>query len=361
MKNILLLLLFCQSMLLSNSNEITINLSQYLQDFYSQEKRMDILQNIQNESREKCNFTPSNELICVISHEALKEIIDDNSIKGLSIFTVPKSMEFGGIGVSIHKNKESQDFKIVKIFNNSPAQKAHLKLEDTILEIDGIKAENLTLDSLIEKLRGKPNSKVDLLILRENQKISKTIFREIIRVNDDEMIVSFHNKELTIAIESFDKRFSNKLEKILLQKPHQKLILDLRNSNGGIMDEILQTLELFLPTNQNIFYNIENVDKHIYSINGKKNIEYTNDIEIIVDETTHAGSILFAYAMNKYYKNCKIIGNDSGEIGYLYMVKELPESLENKLFLMKIPIGEFFTMNDKILSGKKLFEVLKDE
>jgi hypothetical protein len=64
--------------------------------------------------------------------------------------------------------------------------------------------------------------------------------------------------------------------------------------------------------------------------------------------------------MAKYYPNCKLIGNNSGEFGYLYFVRGIPQSVDHSIdYALKITTGQIYTMDGKVLSGKKLFDVIK--
>lgn len=372
MKKYLFILILAAVSLFADANDVSVNINFYLKEYYDADKAKEIVQIIKDSSYGKCADNENKELVCTMPAEELVKIIEQDSIKGISVLKFPRiNGEFGGLGLSIQE-KPQKTFKIRKAFKGSPAYK-HLQIGDEILEIDGVDVKILTLEELVQKMRGKPNTPVTLKVLRDNVTLTKTISRNIIKIQDEEMITSNQDGNLQIAIESFDLRFSDKLANILIKNPSKKLTIDLRNSAGGNFSEILSTLSIFLPPHKELFYSTNKDNKEIQSTPGEKKIaeytqtekiittiKYNNEVEIIVDETTHAGSLLFAYSMAKYYPKCKLIGDNSGEFGYLYIGVGLPKTTDSSIdYALKIATGQFYTLDGKVLSGKKLFDIVK--
>lgn len=348
----------------AETDDVNVNISAYLKEYYDPGKAKEVARIIQESSNGKCTENETRELVCTMSEEELVKIIEQDSIKGISVLKFPRvNGEFGAVGITVREQPQ-KTFTVLKVFKATPADNK-LRSGDEILEIDGVDATTLTLDELAQKLRGKPNTPVTLKVLRGNETLTKTLTRSIIKIQNEEMIVSNKDGYLQIAIESFDQRFSDKLANILTKYPSKKLTIDLRNSNGGNFSAILSTLSLFLPSNQELFYTLKEGEKEIHStpfISSPKiltPLKYTNEVEIIVDETTQAGSLLFAYAMAKYYPRCTLVGDKSGEFGYLYVGIGLPQRAGDMDYALKIATGQFYTMEGKVLSGKKLFDVVK--
>jgi C-terminal processing protease CtpA/Prc len=372
MKKYLFILIIAVSSLAADANDVSVNISLYLDQHYDADQAKEIRQIIKESSNGKCVDNDRKDLICTMSPEELVQIIEQDSIKGILVLKFPRENgEFGAVGLTI-REKPQKIFKVLKVYKATPAYK-YLQIGDEILEIDGIDVKTLTLDTLAQKLRGKPNTPVTLKILRDNVILTKTITRSIIKIQDEEMITSNQDGNLQIGIEDFDSRFSDKLANILIKNPSKKLTIDLRNSAGGNFSEILSTLGIFLPPHKELFYSMNKDNKEIQSTPGEKKIteytqtekiittvKYNNAVEIIVDETTHAGSLLFAYSMATYYPKCKLIGDKSGEFGYLYIGVGLPKSTDSSIdYALNIATGQFYTLDGKVLSGKKLFDVVK--
>jgi C-terminal processing protease CtpA/Prc len=360
-KKYLFLFFILTTFLFAKAEEVEYNLDYHLKYFYDAKKGDEMKQIIKSSSNGKCITDTNNETICKMSEEEFKSIIDKESIQGLSILEIPAvNGGFGGLGVTIGK-KPNDSFHIIKAFKGSPAYGV-LEADDEILEIDSIPTKTLTLDTLVQKLRGDPDSKVTLQIKRNDEILTKTFTRKIIKISDEEMILSLDDEHLTLSFENgFDVKSNEKLARLIFQKPYKKLTLDMRRSYGGNFGEILASLGLFLPENKELFYTMQGGDKETQSTPRKKVKRFDKEVEIIIDETTHSGSLLFAYAMKKYYPKCKVIGDKSGKFDYLYAVKELPTSAKteksNIRHLLKYAIGEFYTIDGELLSGKNFFEV----
>jgi uncharacterized caspase-like protein len=73
----------------------------------------------------------------------------------------------GRLGVQVVKDDNS--IKVVRVFDEAPAQKAGVKVNDIITHLDDGSVEGMTLDQAVEKMRGDANTKIKLRIIREGQ------------------------------------------------------------------------------------------------------------------------------------------------------------------------------------------------
>jgi C-terminal peptidase prc len=346
------------------AEDVSVNITKQLKDFYDADKAKEIVKIIKESSNDKCTDNENKELICTMPPEELKKIIDQDRIVGVSIIKNPLvNGKFGGLGLTIGEQGQKR-FQILKVYRESPAE-GKLQKDDAILAIDGVETGTLTLDELVQKLRGKPNTAVTLKIQRDKEILTKTLTRNIVKISDEEMVVAKDDEHLHLSFENgFDRKFSDKIAKLIFQKSYKKLTLDMRRSYGGNFNEILSSLGLFLPQNKALFYTMQGGSKEVHSTpNISQPKRFTQDVEIIIDDSTYSGSLLFVYALKQYYPRCKIIGEKSGTFAYLYAIGELPATTqtkeENVVYLLKYAIGEFYTLDGKVLSGKKLFDVIK--
>ena len=87
---------------------------------------------------------------------------------------------YGGIGVMVTPDNGS--IRVTEVLSGSPAEKVGVKTDDVITHVNGESVSGLTLEQVIEKLRGPAHSKVDLTILRKGQDnaLEVAVDREII-------------------------------------------------------------------------------------------------------------------------------------------------------------------------------------
>jgi len=160
--------------------------------------------------------------------------------------------EFGGLGIEV--TMEDGLVKVVAPIDGTPAAKAGIMSGDLVTQIDDEAVQGLTLEQAVNKMKGAPNTKTKLTIVRKNADapINVTIVREIIRVRP----VSYHTDGGNIGyirISSFSEQTTNELKKaindISKQIPSQNLagyVLDLRNNPGGLLDQAVSVSSAFM-------------------------------------------------------------------------------------------------------------------
>jgi carboxyl-terminal processing protease len=173
--------------------------------------------------------------------------------KALKEFNEGTTGKFVGVGIEIAM--EEGLVKVVSPIEGSPAHRAGLKPGDLISKIDDTLVKGLTLNEAVKRMRGEPNTKVILTILRksENRSFPVTITRDEIRTQ------SVRGKLIEpgygwIRVSQFQERtvedFARKAEEIYKQNPQLKgLVLDLRNDPGGYLDAAVALSAVFLPEN----------------------------------------------------------------------------------------------------------------
>jgi len=186
----------------------------------------------------------------VSSLDPHSQYLDKKSLKEFNEGTTGK---FVGVGIEIAM--EEGLVKVVSPIEGSPAFRAGLKSGDLISKIDDTPVKGLTLNEAVKRMRGEPNTKVLLMILRksENRSFPVTITRDEIRTQ------SVRGKLLEpgygwIRVSQFQERtvedFARKAEEIYKEDPQLKgLVLDLRNDPGGYLDAAVALSAAFLPEN----------------------------------------------------------------------------------------------------------------
>ena len=159
------------------------------------------------------------------------------------------------VGVGIEITQEEGLIKIVSPIEGSPAFRAGLKTNDLITKIDDTAVKGLSINDAVKRMRGEPNTKVTLTILRkdEGRSFPVTITREEIKTQ------SVRGKVIEpgyawVRLSQFQERtvddFVRKIDEVYKQEPHLKgLVLDLRNDPGGLLDAAVAISAAFLPEN----------------------------------------------------------------------------------------------------------------
>jgi carboxyl-terminal processing protease len=165
--------------------------------------------------------------------------------------------KFGGIGIQI----EQRDGRVVVIapIADTPSERAGVRRGDQIVKVDGQPIEKLGMDKIIDRLRGKPGTKVEVGLFRPATKatIELTLTREIIKlesVRDPRML---GNGIGYIQLTQFSERTGAEFGQALKQLQSQgakALVLDLRNNPGGLLDAAVGVAEPFFKPGELIVY-----------------------------------------------------------------------------------------------------------
>ncbi len=161
--------------------------------------------------------------------------------------------QFGGLGIEV--TIENGFIKVVSPIDDTPAQKAGIKTGDLIIKLDDKPVKGMSLTDAVKLMRGEPNSKIVLTIVREGLEapLKLTLARDIIKVK------SVKNRLLEkgygyVRISSFQSGTGEGLRESLasLKKengaPLRGLVLDLRNNPGGVLNAAVEVSDAFLKS-----------------------------------------------------------------------------------------------------------------
>ena len=177
--------------------------------------------------------------------DAHSTYMDAKAFKDLSVQT---KGEFGGLGIVVGMKKGA--LTVIAPIDGTPAKKAGIKAGDIILKIDDKVTLGMTIDEAVKLMRGKPKTSIVLTIVRkgESKPIKIKIVRDIIKIQSVKAkTIGKDKKILYIHISSFDAHVAANVRKALKEHPQTKgIILDLRNNPGGLLNQAVKLLDMFI-------------------------------------------------------------------------------------------------------------------
>jgi len=194
--------------------------------------------------------------ISVLVHKSIDEML-----KSLDPYTVyyPESEiedfrfmttgQYGGIGALIRKTEKG--IVIEEVYENYSAHRAGIIPGDIIIKVgDKNVSDKLNADISV-LLKGIPNSEVDITVFRpiENKKITYKVKREQIKVKNVPYYKILNNDIAYIKLTGFTQTAYDEVKAALLDLKKQgakKLVLDLRSNPGGLLNESVKIVSLFV-------------------------------------------------------------------------------------------------------------------
>jgi carboxyl-terminal processing protease len=164
--------------------------------------------------------------------------------------------EFQGVGIQI--GVKNAQLTIIAPIEGTPGDRAGLAAGDKILKINDEWTKDLSIEQAVDKMRGPKGTDVRLLIYREGWDKP----REFKITRDTIKVLSVKSKMLDdgigyVKLIQFQGQTAEELEKALKEleaKGIKKLILDMRNNPGGILDTSVDVSGKFLPKDSLVVY-----------------------------------------------------------------------------------------------------------
>ncbi len=164
---------------------------------------------------------------------------------------------FYGLGILV--TKRNDQVTVLTPLEGTPAARLGIRAGDVISEVEGVSTDDLPLDDVVKKLKGPKGSTVHIKIVRYGMKepISLSIVRAAIPTNSISNVLMLRPGVGYIRIKDFTSTTVRELDEAvdkLKGQGMQKLVLDLRQNPGGLLDAAVGVADHFLDKGQMIVY-----------------------------------------------------------------------------------------------------------
>ena len=168
--------------------------------------------------------------------------VEDAKINNSGVYT--------GIGATAQSKKDK--IIIVEPYKDYPADKAGLKAGDEIIKIGNVTISDLD-DEAGDLLKGAPGTKVDVTYIRQGKTATTTITRGAVELKAVPFYKLLDNDIGYIVLSQFNSKTTFETKAALVDLKSQgakKLILDLRGNPGGLLNEAINVVNLFVDKGQ---------------------------------------------------------------------------------------------------------------
>lgn len=162
--------------------------------------------------------------------------------------------QYGGVGCKITIRNH---FPTVDLIEEGYAfDLADVRLGDQITHINQLSLKDKSTEELLTLVRGAPNTTFKISLSRNGTAIEKTITRMAIKSNSVSYSGLFQGNIAYIKLEEFEQNASKEIEssikKMMDQTQLKGIILDLRDNGGGLLNEAVQIVGLFVGENKSV-------------------------------------------------------------------------------------------------------------
>ena len=257
--------------------------------------------------------------------------------------------QFVGVGIYLIKDVTNNEIVIYDTIKGSPAAESGIKSGDILIAVDNVSCNGDDFDKITEKIKGTQGTEVSLKIKRDkNEERVFTMKRDKVVVENIES--QMIDSEIGyIYIKSFEgdatfKQFREAYDN-LVSKGMKKLIVDVRNNGGGIMEQALYIGELFCNPNQKLIIekDKDGLEKTTLSKNEKV---ITMDTILLVNQYSASASEILAGILKENVQNVKVVGVKTYGKGVVQGLFTLPDQSG-----LKLTIEEYFTPKHSEING----------
>ncbi|NLY86268.1 MAG: S41 family peptidase [Tissierellia bacterium] len=252
------------------------------------------------------------------------------------------SGNFSGVGMYI----EDRDgyVGVVAPIKGQPAEKAGIKAGDLIISVDDIDIKDMGVDKVSSMIKGPAGTTVKLKVKRGERILTFKITRKIVEINPVHYEILEENIGY-IRLDDFSSKATKEIKKALEEfnrKGIKKIILDLRDNPGGLLDEAVSVGRLFVPAGPIVYVKDKagSLKKYESSLRDPK-----YQLVVLVNERSASASEILAGAI-KDRKAGILVGTKT-------FGKALVQSLipVNDGSIIKLTTAVYLTPNKTLING----------
>lgn len=259
--------------------------------------------------------------------------------------------EFGGLGIEVQM--EDGLVRVVTPFDDSPAAKAGVMANDLVTHIDGEQIMGLSLQQAVEKMKGKPGTKVKLKLLRAKKdsldvEITRDIIRPpVVRARLEDTNVGY------LRVGSFNEQtfegIKREVDRLSAEAGKDKLkgfVLDLRNNPGGLLDQAIFVADAFLEGGEIVSTRGRSNEQTSRALARAGDITAGKKLVVLVNGGSASASEIVAGALQDH-KRALVVGSRSFGKGSVQSIFQMRDN--NAL---KLTTQLYYTPSGKSIQGK---------
>ena len=270
-------------------------------------------------------------------------------------FMIGKTYE--GIGAIIYKPDTESNVIINEPYAGSPAANAGLRCGDEIVSIDGKTVKGLKADEATSRMKGNPGTTVVFGVKKafggdgwkQGDTVEVRIVRQRIHLPDVEYAGMLNDTTGYILQTGFTERVSEDVRNAYLKLKAQgmkKLVLDLRGNGGGLLQEAVNIVSLFVPKGSVVVSSKgnENHPEEVFRTM-REPVDTEIPIVVLVDSGTASSSEIVSGAFQDLDR-ATILGSRTYGKGLVQSVRPLPYNGQ-----LKVTTAKYYTPSGRCIQA----------
>ena len=264
---------------------------------------------------------------------------------------------YGGIGAIIYKPDTESNVIINEPYAGSPAANAGLRCGDEIVSIDGKTVKGLKADEATSRMKGNPGTTVVFGVKKafggdgwkQGDTVEVRIVRQRIHLPDVEYAGMLNDTTGYILQTGFTERVSEDVRNAYLKLKAQgmkKLVLDLRGNGGGLLQEAVNIVSLFVPKGSVVVSSRgnENHPEEVFRTM-REPVDTEIPIVVLVDSGTASSSEIVSGAFQDLDR-ATILGSRTYGKGLVQSVRPLPYNGQ-----LKVTTAKYYTPSGRCIQA----------
>jgi carboxyl-terminal processing protease len=261
-------------------------------------------------------------------------------------FKINNTGEYNGIGALITRKEDKLIIK--EPYKNFPADKAGLKAGDEIIQVGDIILSDFK-DDASQLFKGVKNTKIDVKYIRQGKTYSTPVILDEIEIKSVPFFAKIDDKTGYIVLSHFSKKASLETKEALEQLKREgaeRIILDLRDNPGGLLNEAVNICNLFVPKNEIIVTTKSKNDKHNNTYKTTREpIDIQIPLVIIVNGKSASASEIVSGALQDLDR-AVVIGSRSYGKGLVQKPVDLTYGTQ-----LKVTISRYYTPSGRCIQA----------
>lgn len=251
------------------------------------------------------------------------------------------SGEYKGIGAKLSQDPETGIVTVVTCFEGAPAEKAGLLPGDIIYSVNDTEITGMDLTDVVSLIKTAEGKTVHMEIVRDGEDDYLGVDVERAEVSVPTVAYKMLKDHIGyIAISEFDAvtvdQFSEALAR-LEEQGMEKLIIDLRNNLGGLLQACCDMLRQILPEGMIVYTEDKYGERGEYTCDGTH--EFTKPMAVLVNGYSASAAEIFSGAV-KDYGIGTLVGTTTFGKGIVQRIVNLEDGTA-----VKLTISKYFTPN----------------